>query len=81
MCMQYVEFAGLEEDDDTDTLVGENDGVDALGLHLPNPNADKASAQSGKSLEVLLAIKNKKILEELIKDGDPNGKFRRPTCV
>ena len=57
----------MDEDDDTDTLVGENDGVDALGLHLPNPNADKANAQSGKSLEVLLAIKNKKILEELTK--------------
>lgn len=38
---------------------------DALGLHLPNPNADKANAQNGKSLEVLLAVKNKKILEEL----------------
>lgn len=55
----------MDEDDDADTLVGENDSVDALGLHLPNPNADKANAQSGKSLEVLLAVKNKKILEEL----------------
>jgi hypothetical protein len=34
-------------------------------VHLPNPNADKANAQQGKSLEVLLATKNKRILEEL----------------
>ena len=36
-------------------------------MHLPNPNADKANAQDGKSLEVLLASKNKRILEELTK--------------
>lgn len=47
--------------------MGENGSSDALGLSLPNPNADKASSQSGKSLEVLLAIKNKRILEELTK--------------
>ena len=42
---------------------------DALGLHLPspNPNAQKFSSQQGKSLEVLLATKNKRILEELTK--------------
>ena len=57
----------MDEDDDADTLVGESDSIDALGLHLPNPNADKANAQSGRSLEILLAIKNKKILEELTK--------------
>ena len=39
--------------------------LNELGIHLPNPNADKANAQQGKSLEVLLATKNKKILEEL----------------
>lgn len=46
-----------------------NGNGDALGLqlHLPNPNADKANAQRGKSLEVLLATKNKRILEELAK--------------
>ncbi|KAI1794075.1 CASP C terminal-domain-containing protein [Ganoderma leucocontextum] len=63
--MKYVEFAGLEGDDDAEddaTLNG-----DALGLHLPNPNAEKANAQRGKSLEVLLATKNKRILEELTK--------------
>ncbi len=40
---------------------------DALGLHLPDPNAEKANAQRGKPLEVLLATKNKRILEELTK--------------
>ncbi|GJE95498.1 CASP C terminal-domain-containing protein [Phanerochaete sordida] len=63
--MKYVEFAGLDEDDDTETLVSEGGSGDALGLHLPNPNADKANAQNGKALEVLLAVKNKKLLEEL----------------
>ncbi|KAH9929496.1 CASP C terminal-domain-containing protein [Epithele typhae] len=62
--MKYVEFAGLEGDDDVDdiTLNG-----DALGLHLPSPNPNSTSmrAQQGKSLEVLLATKNKRILEEL----------------
>lgn len=37
------------------------------GVHLPNPNADKANAQQGKSLEVLLATKGKRIQEELTK--------------
>lgn len=64
--LQYVEFAGLDGDDDLDadelTLNG-----DALGLQLPNPNAAKANAQQGKPLEVLLATKNKRILEELTK--------------
>lgn len=61
--MQYVEFAGFEEDQDEDT--GSLSELNELGIHLPNPNADKANAQQGKSLEVLLATKNKKILEEL----------------
>ncbi|KAI0789119.1 CASP C terminal-domain-containing protein [Abortiporus biennis] len=61
--MKYVEFAGLEEDEEDNGF----SGGDALGLHLPNPNADKANAQRGKSLEVLLATKNKRILEELTK--------------
>ena len=34
---------------------------------MPNPNAEKANAQRGKSLEVLLASKNKRILEQLTK--------------
>ncbi|KAG5648583.1 hypothetical protein DXG03_003194 [Asterophora parasitica] len=60
--MKYVEFAGLDEDADDD--VGE---ASALELQLPNPNAEKANAQEGNSLEVLLATKNKRILEELTK--------------
>jgi homeobox protein cut-like len=36
-------------------------------LHLPNPNADKANNQEGKSLEALLATKNKRLQEELTK--------------
>ena len=61
---QYVEFAGLDDEEPEDS-VSENGG--ALGLHLPNPNAQKANAQRGNSLEVLLATKNKRILEELTK--------------
>ena len=61
---QYVEFAGLEDEEQEDAL-SENGG--ALGLQLPNPNAEKANAQRGNSLEVLLATKNKRILEELTK--------------
>ena len=53
----------MEEDQDDDT--GSLSELNELGIHLPNPNADKANAQQGKSLEVLLATKNKKILEEL----------------
>lgn len=36
-------------------------------MHLPNPNADKANNQEGKSLEALLATKNKRLQEELTK--------------
>jgi len=64
--MKYVEFAGLEEEDEFEHVYMNGNG-DALGLQLPNPNADKANAHRGKSLEVLLAIKNKRILEELTK--------------
>ena len=61
VCHQYVEFAGGDADDLDDPH------PNGLDLHLPNPNADKANAQQGKSLEVLLAAKNKRILEELTK--------------
>lgn len=63
---QYVEFGGLEEDEDSEGVPINGDG-DALGLRLPNPNADKANAQTGKSLEMLLVAKNKRIQEELTK--------------
>ncbi|KAG6837511.1 hypothetical protein H0H93_008436 [Arthromyces matolae] len=59
--MKYVEFAGLEED------VEDEAGPNINTLELPNPNAEKANAQQGSSLEALLASKNKRILEELTK--------------
>lgn len=58
--IQYVEFAGLDEANDEANGYG-------LDLRLPNPNAKKANAQRGNSLEALLATKNKRILEELTK--------------
>ena len=61
---QYVEFGGL--DDDASDADGDDwSSHESEGIHLPDPNADKANAQHGKSLEVLLASKNKRILEEL----------------
>ncbi|KAK0454978.1 CASP C terminal-domain-containing protein [Armillaria borealis] len=62
--MKYVEFAGFDDDIDED-----GDQIDGyeVGLQLPNPNADKTNAQQGKSLEALLATKNKRLLEELTK--------------
>ncbi|KAI0697242.1 CASP C terminal-domain-containing protein [Cytidiella melzeri] len=66
--MKYVEFSGFDDTEDAkDPLAASSESTDALGLHLPNPNADKANVQRGKSLEVLLALKNKRILEELTK--------------
>ncbi|PBK91487.1 hypothetical protein ARMGADRAFT_1106045 [Armillaria gallica] len=62
--MKYVEFAGFDDDIDEDG--DQNDGYE-VGLQLPNPNADKTNAQQGKSLEALLATKNKRLLEELTK--------------
>ncbi|KAJ7079159.1 CASP C terminal-domain-containing protein [Mycena belliarum] len=60
--MKYVEFAGLDDaDEDGDQWGNES------SLQLPNPNAQKANAERGKTLEALLATKNKKILEELTK--------------
>ncbi|KIJ49673.1 hypothetical protein M422DRAFT_246745 [Sphaerobolus stellatus SS14] len=59
--MKYVEFAGGDDDDWDDA---QTTGYD---LQLPDPNADKANSQHGKSLETLLAAKNKRILEELTK--------------
>lgn len=57
---QYVEFAGGDDDAwDAD----EPNGT-ANGVRLPDP---KAAQQHGKSLEALLAAKNKRILEELTK--------------
>jgi homeobox protein cut-like len=50
-----VEFGGLEDDADEVTIE----------LSLPDPNAEKANTEHAKSLEALLAFKNKRILEEL----------------
>ncbi|THH12105.1 hypothetical protein EW146_g7817 [Bondarzewia mesenterica] len=61
---KYVEFAGLEGDLDADDSPAPDN---ELGLRLPDPNATKANAHQAKSLEVLLATKNKRILEELTK--------------
>ncbi|KAG7098747.1 hypothetical protein E1B28_000657 [Marasmius oreades] len=64
--MKYVEFAGLDEDvTESDDQTGVN-GHDT-GVYLPNPNAEKANGQQAKSLEALLATKNKRIMEELTK--------------
>ncbi|KAG8213607.1 CASP C terminal-domain-containing protein [Butyriboletus roseoflavus] len=62
--MKYVEFGGLD-DDTSDTDGDDWSSHESEGVHLPDPNADKANAQHGKSLEVHLASKNKRILEEL----------------
>uniref|UniRef100_D8Q8Q9 Protein CASP n=2 Tax=Schizophyllum commune (strain H4-8 / FGSC 9210) TaxID=578458 RepID=D8Q8Q9_SCHCM len=64
--MKYVEFAGMEEEDEAEEGGAQVNGDDSH-LSLPNPNADKANARHGKSLEVLLATKNKRILDELAK--------------
>ncbi|KAI6098987.1 CASP C terminal-domain-containing protein [Pisolithus croceorrhizus] len=61
--MKYVEFGGLD-DDDTDADDWSSHESES-GVHLPDPNAEKANARQGKSLEVLFAAKNKRILEEL----------------
>ncbi|KAF8829096.1 hypothetical protein HHX47_DHR3000686 [Lentinula edodes] len=62
--MKFVEFAGFEDEPEDDQIQIQDH---ELGVHLPNPNADKANAQQGKSLEALLASKNKRLLEELTK--------------
>lgn len=52
----------MEEEGDSEYETAE----DTLGLQLPNPKAD-TNGQRGRSLEVLLATKNKRISEELAK--------------
>lgn len=65
-----MEFSGLN-DDDMDNVDGYDTGLNGFTSHediqLPNPNADKANSHQAKSLEALLATKNKKIVEELTK--------------
>ncbi len=64
--MQYVEFSGLEEEEGLD-IYDELSNGNHLGLSLPDPNATKANVQHNKSLEALLAAKNKRIMEEVTK--------------
>lgn len=59
-----MEFAGFDDDIDED---GDQIHGYEVGLQLPNPNAEKEHDQEGKSLEALLATKNKRLLEELTK--------------
>jgi homeobox protein cut-like len=56
--MKFVEFSAENLDED---------GEDEDDLQLPDPNADKANLHRGKSLESLLAMKNKRLLDELTK--------------
>jgi homeobox protein cut-like len=69
--MKFVEFSGLNDDGDgADTppeSLPNGHSSSFTNLQLPNPNADKANGLRGKSLEALLATKNKKIMEELTK--------------
>ncbi|KAJ3567586.1 hypothetical protein NP233_g6271 [Leucocoprinus birnbaumii] len=61
---QYQDYDEIKQDADEGSA---DDDDDNDALHLPDPNAEKANSQRGKSLEVLLATKNKRILEELTK--------------
>ncbi|KAF8200663.1 CASP C terminal-domain-containing protein [Pholiota molesta] len=62
--MKYVEFSGFDaNDDDDDHVTTDNDN----DWYLPSPNAVKTNAKEGKSLEALLATKNKRLQEELTK--------------
>lgn len=56
--LQYVEFSGFDE---------EESSIEKIHLSLPDPNAGKVIGREGKSLETLLAIKNKRLQEELTK--------------
>ncbi|KAF4620628.1 hypothetical protein D9613_000431 [Agrocybe pediades] len=61
--MKYVEFSGFDADDDEESMLP--NGSDEA-WHLPSPNPIKNSRE-GKSLETLLASKNKRLQEELTK--------------
>ncbi|KZT26663.1 hypothetical protein NEOLEDRAFT_1090011 [Neolentinus lepideus HHB14362 ss-1] len=68
--LKYVEFGGMDQDEEDEASRVNGYTVDnSLGLALPspNPNADKGDGDRAKSLEVLLASKNKRILDELAK--------------
>ncbi|KIY49113.1 hypothetical protein FISHEDRAFT_65554 [Fistulina hepatica ATCC 64428] len=63
--IKYVEFAGMDDDDADDD--GESIATNESIVRMPDPNAEKANAHHGRSLEALLAAKNRKIQEELTK--------------
>ncbi|ORY33495.1 putative Golgi vesicle transport-related protein [Naematelia encephala] len=52
--MKYVEFSGADFEGDDD-------------VRLPDPNANEANKQLGRSLENLLVSKNRRLLEDLTK--------------
>jgi len=65
---QFVEFGGFEDEDIShETNETSYSPPMSASLQLPNPNAVKANARAGKSLESLLAAKNKRLQEELTK--------------
>ena len=60
---QFVEFSGFDvyDDEEKDSPNGYENG------YLPNPDTSKQNFREGKSLELLLATKNKRLQEELTK--------------
>lgn len=63
--LQYVEFSGFDANDEDGTLMNGNDDDD--DVYLPSPDPHKANNREGKSLETLLATKNKRLQEGLTK--------------
>ena len=60
---QFVEFSGFDvyDDEEKDSTNGYENG------YLPNPDTSNQNFREGKSLELLLATKNKRMQEELTK--------------
>ncbi|TFK54128.1 hypothetical protein OE88DRAFT_1154294 [Heliocybe sulcata] len=70
--MKYVEFGGMDQDEEDSDDGGMNgyeveSSKNSLGLTLPSPNPRVDGRDGAQSLEVLLASKNKRILDELAK--------------
>ncbi|PPR05860.1 hypothetical protein CVT26_010140 [Gymnopilus dilepis] len=62
--MKYVEFSGFDANEEEDGVTPNGEDLD---LYLPSPNPGKGNPGEGKSLEVLLSTKNKRLQEELTK--------------
>lgn len=60
---KFVEFSGFDAGDDDGSQINGHDQE----LYLPSPDARKTNGHEGKSLETLLATKNKRLQEELTK--------------